>query len=584
MIPLTDEQKAAVEYDDTLCLTSCPGSGKTRTIIAKLQRCIEEVRDSPRRIACITFTNTGVNEIESRLRTYGDGDDLDYCEISTIHSFCLNYILRPYAHLVPHLHKDWAVVTNDDDWFTAIVAELTKKYRINNSLVDRFDGLQRHYPDKLPPNSGLPDAAVAEFFERADADAKVTLGDIVFFAAKLVSDHAFIASALASRFAWFIVDEFQDTTVAQALLLLVIFRNGRSKLFCVGDPNQCILGFAGGHPELMARFAELVKAKNDYQLTGNFRSSTLIVDHAELLCPTVPKMIAVGEHKGFQIRPKYVHCVTAIEGLFDHFLPALDALEIPRGSAAVLAPWWIDLLTVGRELRKRQIPVIGPGSRPYKRAHEFTYLSEALSAYLLTQDAETAAAIQKALFLTLSNITEVKPWEIYRFNGRRIIFRLILAAKKILAEYEGIKEWLLLSADACEKILIEENLLTPASQGVFTKSAAGMLGEMQKHGVDVPNMAATELGMIAVPKDCLNLITMHKSKGSEFEAVAVICCHEGRLPYFATAHIPEQVDESRRLLYVSATRAKKLLMYFTDQSHYKNSPSRFLKEPFLGMC
>ncbi len=84
MIPLTDEQKAAVEYEGNLCLTSCPGSGKTRTIVAKLLRCIEEVRDTPRKIACITFTNTGVNEIDSRLRTYGDGDDIDYCEISTI--------------------------------------------------------------------------------------------------------------------------------------------------------------------------------------------------------------------------------------------------------------------------------------------------------------------------------------------------------------------------------------------------------------------------------------------------------------------------------------------------------------------
>ena len=120
-----------------------------------------------------------MNEIESRLRTYGDGDDLENCEISTIHSFCLNYVLRPYAHLVPHLKPDWAVITSDDEWFTALVAELAKKYNIKASLVDHFDGLQRLFPDKLPPNSSLPPAAVEEFFQRADAESKVTLGDIV---------------------------------------------------------------------------------------------------------------------------------------------------------------------------------------------------------------------------------------------------------------------------------------------------------------------------------------------------------------------------------------------------------------------
>ena len=326
MIPLTDEQKAAVEYDGTLCLTSCPGSGKTRTIIAKLQRCINEVRGTPRKIACITFTNTGVHEISSRLRTYGDGDDIDLCEISTIHAFCLNYVLRPFAHLVPHLQKDWAVITNDDDWYTALVAELTKKYDIKRSLVDRFDSLQRQFPDKLPTDSGLPQAAVVEFFERVDAEAKVTLGDIVFFSAKLVSEHAFIASALASRFAWFIVDEFQDTTISQATLLLIVFRQGRSNVFFVGDPNQSILGFAGGHPGLMAKFAELVKAKTDFRLTGNFRSSTLVVNHAELLCPSDPKMTAVCDHKEFHIPPKYVHCSTSIESIFtcrDRFVLSL---------------------------------------------------------------------------------------------------------------------------------------------------------------------------------------------------------------------------------------------------------------------
>ena len=135
MIPLTPEQTDAVKYPDTLCLTSCPGSGKTRTIIAKLQLCIDEVRDTPRKIACITFTNAGVNEIESRLRMYGDGDDTELCEVSTIHSFCLNYVLRPYAHLVPHLKYEWTVFTTDHGWFTARGNDMTHKYLILASRV-----------------------------------------------------------------------------------------------------------------------------------------------------------------------------------------------------------------------------------------------------------------------------------------------------------------------------------------------------------------------------------------------------------------------------------------------------------------
>jgi len=94
---LTLEQKRAVRYDSNLMLTACPGSGKTRVIISKLQRVIEDVRDSSRSVACITYTNSAVNEIEARLRRDIQPGDERYFDICTIHSFCLNHIFRPFV-------------------------------------------------------------------------------------------------------------------------------------------------------------------------------------------------------------------------------------------------------------------------------------------------------------------------------------------------------------------------------------------------------------------------------------------------------------------------------------------------------
>src|ERR1700722_2409610 len=97
---LTTEQRSAVRCEENVMLTACPGSGKTRVVISKLVRVLDEVRDTPRAIACITYTNTGVHEIESRLRHHiQPGDETSY-EICTIHSFCLNYIFRPFCHLI----------------------------------------------------------------------------------------------------------------------------------------------------------------------------------------------------------------------------------------------------------------------------------------------------------------------------------------------------------------------------------------------------------------------------------------------------------------------------------------------------
>jgi DNA helicase-2/ATP-dependent DNA helicase PcrA len=73
---------------------------------------------------------------------------------------------------------------------------------------------------------------------------------------------------------------------------------------------------------------------------------------------------------------------------------------------------------------------------------------------------------------------------------------------------------------------------------------------------------------------------MHKAKGREFDAVAIVDLHDGKVPHFSI-ETTEEFDEARRLLYVSMTRARRILMWITDQEHWKNTPSPFLCE--LGL-
>jgi DNA helicase-2/ATP-dependent DNA helicase PcrA len=91
-------------------------------------------------------------------------------------------------------------------------------------------------------------------------------------------------------------------------------------------------------------------------------------------------------------------------------------------------------------------------------------------------------------------------------------------------------------------------------------------------------------GIFARPKHCIQLLTVHKAKGREFEAVAVIEAHHDRFPHFSVYQIPDdaerdaQYDESRRVVYVATTRAKRILMFFSDTSNYRNRPTPFLEE------
>ena len=141
---LTQEQRQAVDHPGNVLLKACPGSGKTKTIIARLVREIEHIRNTPFAVACITYTNAGVMEIDKRLALHlNQGDDRHYV-VSTIHAFCLTQILRPFASRVPNFSGATRVLTPDKKEFREIAdyaAEKVGHYELRYSDYEAFSGL-----------------------------------------------------------------------------------------------------------------------------------------------------------------------------------------------------------------------------------------------------------------------------------------------------------------------------------------------------------------------------------------------------------------------------------------------------------
>lgn len=575
-LKLNARQRVAVRHDGDCCLTSCPGSGKTRAIVAKLLRCVEDVRGTSRKVACITYTNAGVHEIDERLRHYGNSCDQEYFETGTIHSFCLNNILRPYSHHVPELALGFEVTTPDDEWFQNAVAELSDKHDIPAWASGRFDGIIREPDGLMVVPAGITHAAAEEFLGLLESARRVTLGGIVYYSALIVQKCCFVSRGLSSRFAWYLIDEFQDTSAAQVEILSAIHAVSRSQFFLVGDPNQSIYGFGGAHPELMGRFSNAIAARKDITLYGNYRCSQHIVDLAEKVCPTSPSMKAVGKGKDYDLKPAHVHCGTILEAVWEYFLPALDERGIDVGEAAVLAPQWPQLYHLARALRIRGVPVVGPGARPYRRSHEFANFAEAACSYLEHEDAAAAVAVQRSLFTTLLNVSGLPDGRVYTYSGKRTLFRILQEFKRLLAEQEGAMLWIEASAVAMATIIIEADLLSEEHAEVLISSANGMVADIERNVADSENLSALELGIFARPDKCLQLLTMHRAKGREFDAVAIVDLHDNKVPHFSSHDVPDEIDEARRLVYVGATRARKVLFFFTDESDWRNVPSRFL--------
>jgi len=580
---LTDEQRSAVAEPGHVCLVSCPGSGKTRVIVAKLLYCIESVRDSTRRITCITHTNAAADEVDSRLREICFGDEDNYYEVATIHGFALQNILRPFHHLLPEFIAGFTILTPETEAYSEKARELIRQHRLKGFALDEIERIERR-PDGTPGSlDSLPAELQREWCSWLDENAYVTLNEIVYHAGRLVSSYEHIASALASRFAWILVDEFQDSSPGQILILRHIYRFYRTTFFCVGDPNQSIYRFAGASPELLVEFADHIDANKDHRLTGNFRSSANICACAELLCISDPPMHAVGEHADCPIVPAHYTVASPTDGIFEYFLPAVRELNVPLGEVAILAPWWVSLFHLARELHKQGIPAVGPGARPYKRSHLISQLVEPIGAYLESPEADIALAVQRALFVLIANLTDHAPYSVFDFKGRVAICRILTEAAAAREVSHYAVAWIADATTRFARVLVDAELLTANAADVLQESASQMIADIQdRDGGDT--LTVGDLGIFARPKHCVQLLTIHKAKGREFEAVAVIDAHDGKIPHFSINRLADngerqaRYEESRRIVYVATTRAKRLLVFFSDTTDHRNIPTPFLAE------
>jgi len=575
---LTDQQRNAVQYVGHAVITACPGSGKTRTIIAKVLKCIDELAGTPRKVACITYTNTAVHEIENRIRASGAASGGDCYEVSTIHAFCQTNILSKYHWMTEAYSDGYTVLPSDHDTYSQIVNEVGDRYRLSAYARSQFELLGRK-PDGTPISGVVPAEAACAFWDELQRQGYIDFCNIVYHSYQLVRHNSSIAHNLSCRFAYILVDEFQDTSALQVELLGLIHDVGHTTFFLVGDPEQSIYSFAGAERELMGSFSQAIKA-TEFPVSGNFRATQPLVDHAEKLITRHPPMVSASTKPGFDTSVFYEHTLDSFTAITDYFLPFLEVNGIGYGNAAILAPNWFVLRPLGKQLREYGVPVIGPGARPYKRKYLLGRIAEQICAYLECSAPEILHQTEKELFMIASELTGRPAFRVFSYQGMRVVHRLMHKGEMLRQAHEGAADWLDAGAHVFEEILIDEGIIPASYAGCLTESRVEMFAEMKAQHIDVDNMALADLGILADPRKNMKLMSMHGAKGREFEAVAIICAHDGLVPFYNQYNplTTAGLEEARRLFYVTMTRAERVLWIFSSPNTRGLSPTRFLGE------
>jgi len=278
---LNPAQRQAVEHGDGPVLVFAgAGSGKTRVLTFRLAYLLHSGRALPRQLLAVTFTNKAAGEMKRRVHDL-IGDTAADVWVHTFHSACLR-ILRRDAH---HIGIDRGFVIYDDGDQRALLKQVLKKVdasgRLNvgqlRSLVE--DAKRRRISPDAFDGQPMVRAAYAEYQTALRSSNAVDFTDLLALTARLFDEAPDVLERYRDRFAYLLVDEFQDTDDLQYDLVKQL-AHPRNNLCAVGDDDQSIYSFRGADVGNIRGFSQDFPGARVVRLEQNYRSTTAILEAA----------------------------------------------------------------------------------------------------------------------------------------------------------------------------------------------------------------------------------------------------------------------------------------------------------------
>ncbi|WP_427108172.1 UvrD-helicase domain-containing protein [Lysinibacillus xylanilyticus] len=285
-----ESSKSEILTDQNFKLYAGPGAGKTTFLTAHIKRIIRTSTrlNKNRKIACITYTNTAVTTLKNKL----EGCELSV-EICTIHSFCYNFIVKPFiwvlsdciippekinGHEEIKLRKsqltEFKRITNqfhlDEKPLSKVLGKLTW-FLDNDELTLRFPNV---YDGKIG-DYNLKKSSFSIYKELYWAEGKLSHDDVLYFAYRILKEKNEVLRVLRARFPYILIDEFQDTSPIQTAIIKLIGEVDTT-VGVIGDVCQSIYSFQGANVKLFKEFS--LGDMKEYIIAGNRRSTEQIIN------------------------------------------------------------------------------------------------------------------------------------------------------------------------------------------------------------------------------------------------------------------------------------------------------------------
>ena len=565
---LNDEQLAAIAPLTGRCVVnSGAGTGKTTVLVARMLAIQEQFPGS--HVLMLTFSRKAALELRDRIGSTPG------CQVSTFHSIC-------YHILQANGFKDFSVNTNEAARDAALVKLIGKKTDTTTEKVIRS---MNRITDIDKPTETIRE----RFFKQLLTGKVLTFDSMQPFALRLLQKQANVLHAIQNEWNFILVDEAQDMDEVQIALVHMLAKNGNTCL--VGDVRQSIYGFRGAVPSGMDDFAHEFDDAQVREMTVNYRSSPCILGLANKIMCSMPPLSAASpadpDDGVFYLTAsdeadEAARVIDQIKHLHKDGM-RYDHIAILYRSSFAASALLEALLDKQLPFRCKSHTSLKAWTSPFREAVEIMRYA------LQPNDAKLFKPLLRALYIRQALMPEIR--KLAKKNGCSLIHAATLLQLPFFqTEYVEKMDTAVSSmaqqppADAVLSLLDagDSQCAAPAKSDMLLAWTQELeefpsIPALITHIDDLHDQLSAIRSQSSKAGDALQLMTIHASKGLEFDCVFLIGTADGILP---SGKDDVDMDEERRLLYVAVTRAKHRLYVSyparSSNSSNENKASRFL--------
>jgi len=622
LLGLNESQRAAVEaVEGPVLVLAGAGTGKTRVLTTRLAHILMQNRAGPGEILAVTFTNKAANEMKERVSQLV-GRPVEGWWVGTFHAIGAR-ILRANAEAVG-LTPQFTILDTDDQ--IRLIKQMTDVHDIDEkrmppraiaSTIQRWKD-RGYLPDKVPTgDAGVADGKVLDLYkdyqDRLSTLNAADFGDLLLLCLNLFQQRPDVLQDYQRRFRYIMVDEYQDTNVAQYLWLRLLAQQYRN-ICCVGDDDQSIYSWRGAEVGNILRFEDDFPGARVVRLERNYRSTPHILAAASGLIARnegrLGKTLWTDVNEGEKVRVRGVWDGEAEARLVGDEIEALQTKGHNLNDMAILVRAGFQT----REFEERMITIGVPyrvigGPRFYERQE----IRDAVAYLRVVAQPDDDLAFERIVNLPPRGIGKASLQIIHtyaraeRISLTRAIAQLLETdelrpqARRALSELLGqFDMWRAAAAvntpsALCGEVLEESGYVDmwrakkdPDAPGRLDnlKELVAALQDFETLGAFLEHVSLVMENVERVDQDKVNVMTLHGAKGLEFETVFLPGWEEGLFPNQRSLDEGglASLEEERRLAYVGITRARQRawILFAANRRVYGQwqsaVPSRFIDE------